>query len=125
METFVIVTNADKLRPGLTYKVEIPNWAVDEWYAENLLLGGQRRFHAAGVGDEWNTAFTWIHSDGKVTAEYFKLTLEELVEMLRLADYNYVDQSNDRRQGRPEKRVLACTTSKERRNGSMNARGSY
>jgi len=124
VHTFVIVTTADSSRPGLTFKVEMPAWSVETWYKDAEVLAPDRHWRFAMPDAPANTAITQIASDGQVSCERFQLTWNQVLELLRNADYNYPEDT-ERRQGRPEKRVLVMTTSKERRTGQLVARGSY
>jgi hypothetical protein len=124
VHTFVIVTTADPRRIGLSYKVEMPDWGVNTWYEENPDLKAKRHFAAVEVP---NTTVTWIKPDGSVKIETFAFTMEDLNALLQKADYEYdnYDANVGRKQGRPEKKVLVMTTSKERRTGSLVARTGY
>lgn len=130
MDTFVFVTNADPERPGLTFKVTIPSWAVEEWYDNNAIL---KRVRSTWVSDEEllalglkpqkpNTSVTRLVED-RVVVETFMLSWADVLQLLSRADgYREPDTY---KQGRPEKNVLVMTTSKERRVGAQNAKGSW
>jgi hypothetical protein len=121
---FIISTTADKARPGLTWKIEIPNWAVESWWLENKVLRlAQRKAHRIETG---NTGI--IHFDPEGAVEVMRCEFEwfDLQTVLAAADrIRNTAYAEDIRPGRPEKRVLTLTTSKERRTGSLVARQAF
>lgn len=125
MITVILSTTADPTRKGLTFKIELEDWAFEAWYVENDLLDKQRReyrfaVHGSLTPRPGNTGVIVIHEDGKVVTMEYTLSWEELRKLLQSADYDFPIEG--RGQGRPEKRVLVCTTSKERRTKSLVAR---
>jgi hypothetical protein len=75
---------------------------------------------AMGQAKEANTAFVVTHEDGRVEAHSFKLSIEKVSQLLAQAEYEYPAERTG--SGRPDKRVLILTTSKDRRLGSRIAK---
>jgi hypothetical protein len=120
----VIATTSDRTRPGLTYKVEIPNWAFEDLYQNNLVLANAHR--SSFVKDlEPNTSFAVIDPNGKVTGRQMYIEWPQLAEFLSQVDALEPPYNEPRPPGRPEKRVLLLTTSKDRRHKAHTARSSY
>jgi len=127
MYTFIVATNADPNRPGMMFKVELPDFAVEDWWVETPLFQEERLWFHADPKRNTNTVITMMTPNGLVKAEAMQLTWMQVTDILRRADYDYPDDAEQgiRRQGRPEKRVLLLTTSKDRRVGAVTARGTY
>jgi hypothetical protein len=126
MHTFVIVTSADPSRVGLSYKIEMPNWALEEWFVENkeVLLAQRHAFNTPS--QRGNTSITHIDERGSVSAKTYLFEWADLYRLLQKAeDVRASAYADEIRPGRPEKRVLVLTTSKERRTGSLVARQAF
>jgi hypothetical protein len=119
MPTIVITTQCDPTRVGLTYKIELPDWAFEDWWDQTLVreLIGREFVGMNKVGTQYagaNTGLTIFREGEPTEVHNFILTVPQLVQLLQSADYDFgADPSG--RPGRPEKRVLISTTSKERR----------
>jgi hypothetical protein len=117
--TVVVVSETDPTRAGIVYKVELPDWAFDLWWKNNKELLQARNqewgFLQKGTFDGANCTFTILREGKSVEVHVFRMTTTALSNALADADYNYPEEGG--KPGRPEKRVLVSTTSKERRKG--------
>ena len=133
MITVLFTTAADPVRRGLTYKIEFQNpETFREWW-DDAELDMQRRksFMASGKMPGANTAITVFPDDEDVAARVdglqtwpFRLAQSEMTRLLALAE-TIGREYEEKGPGRPEARVLVCTTSKERRKGSLLVKGRF
>jgi len=124
MDTFIVTTTADSSRFGLAYKIEMGPNAAEEWFRNTKVLLEARKETFVNESLVPNTTIVWLHSDGRVESEDVHMQWEAVNELLARAEYN-TDSPEYRKQGRPERRVLVLTTSKERRTGSLVARQAF
>ena len=125
MFTIIVSTTADRTRPGLTFKIELGDEAYEQWSTSNTVVEAWRKaFASEPTWSSANTGLLIIHPDGHVEAKMYDFTWEGLTNALMDADAAGRNPYETSR-GRPEKRVLVLTTSKERRTGALVARSSY
>lgn len=118
MNTFIVATTADPARPGLSYKIEMPPNRAEQWHKDSpILLQGRRETFVNDLVP--NTVISRIHGDGRVETEALHLEWYQINELLTDAETHYEERQGP---GRPERRVLVLTTSKERRTGALTAR---
>jgi len=115
MHTFIVSTVADPQRPGLTFKVELPRWSIEEWFVENRLI--QNAEAVALVDKSANTTIIHVDEEGNLSSKNYQFEWRALHTVLGQADD--IKDQNETRIGRPEKRVLIMNTSKDRRNGNL------
>lgn len=125
MNVITVTTKADPRRVGLTYKIELPDWAFEAWYTNNVELEKAHRRVVNHPYEKPSTGIIIIKSDGTLVAKAYDLSFEDLQDLLAQADNTIHPYEEVRGPGRPEKRVLVLTTSKERRTGSLVARPTY
>jgi len=125
MNQFIIVTTADPSRPGLSYKVDVPEWLLEEWYTNNMtLLLSRQKQHVENLPS--NTSITWVKPSGEIETKGYLLEWIDIAKLLSAADLpTNTYESDVREPGRPRKRALVLTTSYERRTGALVARTGY
>jgi hypothetical protein len=122
MYTFVIVTTADPTRPGLSFKVELPEFAYENWFKNNLVVA--EALQKGFITERYNTSITVIDSENLVDTKKYWFEWSTLNNLLLEADFQ-TGYDTERKPGRPEKKVLVMTTSKERRTSALVARQGF
>jgi hypothetical protein len=119
MAIVLVTTAIDPSRVGLTYKIEMPEYALETWWEGNLQAkNAVGEVFTTGKVKGANTAVTIVHEgDGRVESWAINFTWSQLQALLAKADRDY--NENTGLPGRPEKRVLVASTSKERRTGAL------
>jgi hypothetical protein len=128
-----VVTSADPKRVGLTFKVEFDtDEQLDGWLAGDIISAAAHQdfMQEAMVGmgqkhakEPHTTSVTAVWADGHIETKSYNLTMSQVVDLLQHADYD-IESGRSGLPGRPQKRVLVLTTSKDRRTGALVARQS-
>ena len=122
MSTIIVSTTVDPNRVGLTYRVDLPEWAVNAWWEDSKEIQVARRSEWSLLDPEKmtyqdaNTTISIFREDGTTEVHLLALTLAQLNAVLAKADNDY-SEVEGRQPGRPTKKVLLMTTSKDRRMG--------
>jgi hypothetical protein len=115
----IISTMADPKRPGLTYRVEFDNEdQVLQWLDTKFILLEKQRIWAEGA-EGVNTTISVFHADNTVTQHMLRGQWDQVTNLLELAEDIEAHSTGYIGRGRPPRRVLQTTTSKERREGKQ------
>lgn len=116
----ILTTMADPRRPGLTYKIEFEDETrLNEWLDTKYFLEEKRRLWVApdlqqDPEEGLTTSVQVFRGDRLDEPRRLAARWDQVMMLLEVAE----DISRDYgKPGRPEKRCLVSTTSKERRNG--------
>lgn len=115
MTQVIFVTSADQYRPGLTFRIEFDSdHQFEEWHADKELIGQRRHMYAF---DKYmpgaNTTIMVTLENGTMQGWVYSLSWESVNGILQRADFGFPTDTGA--PGRPQKRVLILTTSKDRR----------
>lgn len=119
-----VTTAADPNRIGLAFKIEFDSDAqMEEWLDQNRELQSLLSGEMDGLMVKTmtpNTSVSLIRDNGQASSGSFYASMQAVNKFLQSADYDFGRDVGS--PGRPNKRVLVLTTSKDRRTGALTAR---
>lgn len=118
----ILVTNCDSSRPGLVYKIDFESdQQMKEWLDFKFFQEEKsRQWVSTSPTEGLTTSVTLLYSTGEMEVRLLRAEFTDITAILWVAD-DLTRVESRAGSGRPPKRVLQATTSKERRDSKMRA----